>query len=99
MQRRLPQGRADEERLVADIIELTRKYGRYGYRRIAALLRDAGWQVNDKHIERLWQLEGLKEPMKQCKKGRLWLNEGSCVRLRAEYRQTMSSDMASSTTE
>jgi len=82
----LPQGRADEDRLVADMIELTRQYGRYGYRRIAALLRDAGWQVNDKRVERLWRREGLKVPMKQLKKGRLWLNDGSCVRLRPEYR-------------
>ena len=50
-QRRPPRGRADEECLVADMIELTRQYGRYGYRRIAALLRDAGWQVDDKRIE------------------------------------------------
>ena len=85
-QRRLPQGRADEDRLVADMIELTRQYGRYGYSRIAALLRDAGWQVNDKRVERLWRREGLKVPMKQLKKGRLWLNDGSCVRLRPEYR-------------
>ena len=70
-QRRLPRGRADEERLVADMIELARQYGRYGYRRVAALLRDAGWQVNDKRIERLWKREGLKVPMKQPKKGRL----------------------------
>ena len=68
------------------MIELTRQYGRYGYRRIAALLRDAGWQVNDKRVERLWRREGLKVPMKQPKKGRLWLNDGSCVRLRPEYR-------------
>jgi putative transposase len=47
------------------MIELTRQYGRYGYRRIAALLRDAGWQVNDKRVERLWRREGLKVPMKQ----------------------------------
>ena len=73
-QRRLPCGRADEERLIADMIELTRQYGRYGYRRVAALLRDAGWQVNDKRVERLWRREGLKVPMKQPKKGRLWLN-------------------------
>ena len=79
-------GRADEERLVADMIELTRQYGRYGYRRIAALLRDAGWHVNDKRVERLWRREGLKVPMKQPKKGRLWLNDGSCVRLRPEHR-------------
>jgi transposase InsO family protein len=82
----LPQGRADEKHLVADMIELARQYGRYGYRRVAALLRDAGWQVNDKRVERLWKREGLKVPMKQPKKGRLWLNDGSCVRLRPEYR-------------
>ncbi|AXI41390.1 IS3 family transposase [Sulfitobacter sp. SK011] len=85
-QRQLPRGRADEERLVEDMIELTRQFGRYGYRRVADLLRDAGWQVNDKRVERLWRREGLKVPMKQLKKGRLWLNDGSCVRLRPEYR-------------
>ncbi|WP_299949438.1 IS3 family transposase [uncultured Ruegeria sp.] len=85
-QRRVPQGRADEDRLVADMIELTRQYGRYGYRRIAALLREAGWSVSDGRVERLWRREGLKVPMKQPKKGRLWLNDGSCVRLRPEYR-------------
>ena len=85
-QRRLPRERADEERLIADMIELTRQYDRYGYRRIAVLLRDAGWQVNDKRVERLWRREGLKVPMKKPKKGRLWLNDGSCVRLRPEYR-------------
>ena len=68
------------------MVELVRQYGRYGYRRIAALLRDAGWQVNDKRIERLWRREGLKVPMKQPKKGRLWLNDGSCIRLRPESR-------------
>ena len=64
-QRKLARGRADEERLIADMIELARQYGRYGYRRIAALLRDSGWQVNDKRVERLWRREGLKVPMKQ----------------------------------
>ena len=59
-QRCIPRGRDDEDRLVADMIELARQYGRYGYRRIAALLRDAGWQVNDKRVERLWRREGLK---------------------------------------
>ena len=67
------------------MIELARQYGRYGYRRIAALLRQAGWQVNDKRIERLWRREGLKVPAKQPKKGRLWFNDGSCIRLRPEY--------------
>ena len=85
-QRRHPRGRADEDCLVADMIALARQYGRYGYRRIAALLRDAGWLVNDKRVERLWRREGLKVPAKQPKKGRLWLNDGSCIRLRPEYR-------------
>ena len=85
-QRRRPRGRADEERLVADMIELAREYGRYGYRRVAVLLRDAGWSVSDGRVERLWRREGLKVPPKQSKRGRLWLNDGSCVRLRPEYR-------------
>ena len=85
-QRHLPKGKEDEECLVEDMIELARQYGRYGYRRIAALLRDAGWQINDKRVERLWRREGLKVPYKQPKRGRLWLNDGSCIRLRAEHR-------------
>ena len=78
-------GREDEERLTADIIELARQYGRYGYRKIAELLRKAGWVVNDKRVERIWRREGLKVPAKQPKRGRLWLADGSCVRLRAEH--------------
>ena len=83
-QRRIPQGRDDEARLTADIIALARQYGRYGYRKIAELLRStAGWIVNDKRVERIWRREGLKVPAKQPKRGRLWLNDGSCIRLRA----------------
>ena len=86
-QRRVPVGRDDEERLIADVTELARQYGRYGYRKIAELLRStAGWIVNDKRVERVWRREGLKVPAKQPKRGRLWLNDGSCVRLRAEHR-------------
>jgi putative transposase len=85
-QRKIPRGRDDEERLTADIIELARQYGRYGYRKIAALLRRAGWLVNDKRVERIWRREGLKVPQKQPKRGRLWLNDSSCIRLRAEHR-------------
>jgi putative transposase len=70
--------------LTADIIALARTYGRYGYRRVTALLRDAGWTVNAKRVERIWRQEGQKVPRKQAKRGRLWLNDGSCVRLRAE---------------
>ncbi len=62
-QRKLPRERAGEDRLVAVMIELARQYGRYGYRRIAALLRNAGWQVNDNRVERLGRREGLKNFM------------------------------------
>jgi putative transposase len=86
-QRKTPKGRDDEERLTADIVELARQYGRYGYRKIAELLRTtAGWVVNDKRVERIWRQEGLKVPGKQPKRGRLWLADGSCVRLRPEHR-------------
>lgn len=80
----MPRGRADEEALTADIIALASRYGRYGYRRITALLWEAGWAVNVKRVERIWRREGLKVPAKQPKKRRLWLNDGSCVRLRPE---------------
>ncbi|GAU83472.1 mobile element protein [Bosea sp. BIWAKO-01] len=83
-QRRVPVGRSDEAALTADIVELATQYGRYGYRRIAAMLRSSGWAVNVKRVERIWRREGLKVPAKQPKKGRLWLNDGSCVRLRPE---------------
>ena len=83
-QRKVPQGRPDEAQLTADIIELARQYGRYGYRPITALLNQAGWHVNRKRVERIWRQEGLKVPQKQKKRGRLWLGDGSCVRLRPE---------------
>ena len=83
-QRKPAKGRADEAALTADIIELARTYGRYGYRRITALLQHAGWTVSMKRVRRIWRREGLKVPQKQPKRGRLWLNDGSCVRLRAE---------------
>jgi len=85
-QRHRPRCREDEERLVADMIELARQYGSYGYRRVAVLLREAGWQVSDGRIERLWRREGLKVPPKQPMRGRLWLNDGSCIRLRPAHR-------------
>ncbi len=61
-------------------------YGRYGYRRITALLRNEGWRVNHKRVWRIWRQAGLKVPQKQPKRGRLWLNDGSCVRLNPERR-------------
>ncbi len=72
--------------MTADIIELARQFGRYGYRRITAMLRRAGWVVNAKRVERIWRREGLKVPAKQPKRSRLWLEDGSCIRLRAERR-------------
>jgi putative transposase len=60
-QRRVPTGPDDEERLTADIVELARRHGRLGYRKIAEMLRStAGWIVNDKRVERIWRREGLK---------------------------------------
>jgi len=85
-QRKLARTADDEAALTADVVELARRYGRYGYRRIAALLRRAGWQVNRKRVERIWRREGLKVPAKQPKRDRLWLADGSCVRLRPEHR-------------
>ena len=85
-QRRSPHNKDDEERLGARIIELATQYGRYGYRRITALLKQEGWKVNHKKVERIWRREGLKVPKKQLKRRRLWLNDGSCVRLRPEYK-------------
>ena len=84
-QRKIAKQPDDETALTADIIALATRYGRYGYRRITALLREAGWIVNFKRVERIWRREGLKVPHKQPKRGRLWLNDGSCIRLRPEY--------------
>jgi transposase InsO family protein len=76
----------DELPLVARILELATQYGRYGYRRITALLRREGWRVNVKWVRRIWRREGLKVPSKQSKRGRLWLTDGSCVRHRPQHR-------------
>ena len=74
-----------EAPLTKQIVALATRYGRYGYRRITALLRRDGWGVNHKRVERIWRREGLKVPPRQPKRGRLWLNDGSCVRLRPEH--------------
>ena len=72
-------------KLVQRIEELAVQYGRYGYRRITAMLRMEGWRVNHKRVERIWRREGLKVPQKQPKRRRLWWNDGSCLRLRSLY--------------
>ena len=84
-QRRTPHVPDDEPRLVNQMVELATQYGRYGYRMVTGLLREDGWKVNHKRIERLWRREGLKVPQKQPKRKRLWLGDGSCVRLRPSY--------------
>jgi len=76
----------DEEALRKDIMRLAFKYGRYGYRRITALLHTEGWRVNHKRVERIWREEGLKVPQKQKKRKRLYLNDGSCIRLRPHWK-------------
>ena len=81
--RRVPD---DEPRLVKRIVRLACAYGRYGYRRITVLLHWEGWRVNHKRVERIWREEGLKVPKKQPKRKRLWLNDGSCIRLRPTHR-------------
>ena len=85
-QRRQSRARGDEEALRGDVVKLAGRYGRYGYRRVTALLRAEGWQVNHKRVERIWRQEGLKVPRRQPRRGRLWLNDGSCIRLRPTHR-------------
>ena len=98
-QRYRPTQRDDEDILTQAIVTLASQYGRYGYRRITALLKRARWKVGKDRVERIstpatktcrrepriWRREGLKVPQKQKPRGRLWLNDGSCVRLRPEH--------------
>ena len=84
-ERYVPRESSDEQALRARIVALATRFGRYGYRRITALLAREGWHVNHKRVERLWRQEGLRVPAKQPKRGRLWLADGSIVRLRAEH--------------
>ncbi len=81
-QRKKPKGRADEDVLTRTIIDLASKFGRYGYRRIHWLLEQDGWRISLARVKRIWRREGLKVPTKQPKRSRLWLNNGSCIRLR-----------------
>ena len=85
-QRYSPYLPTEDERIRARTIAPAEQYGRYGYRRITAMLRAEGWRVNHKRVARIWRAEGLKVPQRQPKRGRLWLNDGSCVRLRPEHK-------------
>ncbi len=84
VQRKVPRAAGDEAALAESIIGLAQRYGRYGYCRITALLRTEGWRCNHKRVGRIWRAEGLEVPARQPKRGRLRLNDGSCVRLRPE---------------
>jgi putative transposase len=84
VQRYAARPRPDEAALTAEVVTLASAYGRYGYRRVTALLRRAGWRVNAKRVERIWRREGPKVPRRQPKRGRLRLGDGSRVRLRPE---------------
>jgi len=90
------QAQSPDDKLLQDAIEeVAGAWPTYGYRRITALLRNDGWRVNHKRVERIWRREGLKVPQKQPKRGRLWLNDGSCIRLRPERKDHVwSYDMA-----
>lgn len=81
VQRHTPLVRDDEDRLTGRGIELAAVYGRYGTPRITAMLRSEGWHVNYKRVERIWRREGLDVPRRHPRRGRLWLNDGSCIRL------------------
>ena len=85
-QRYEPKQMNDEELLRNCVTSLASKYGRYGYKRVTALLNQDGWKVNHKRVFRIWREEGLKVPAKQPKKARLWLGNGDCVRHRSEYK-------------
>jgi len=85
VQRYVPKVAEDEAVLTARIIDLAKQYGRYGYRRITSLLQDEGWPVGWTRVQRIWRQEGLKVPRRQPKRRRLWLNDGSCIRLRPEH--------------
>ena len=85
-QRHIPEPDEYEDRLVERIVALATKYGRYGYKMITGFLHEEGWKVNHKRVERIWRQEGLKVPKKQPKRSRLWLNDGSCIRLRPLYK-------------
>ena len=84
--RYVPEPRSDEGPLRAAIIGLAAQYGRYGYRQVTGLLWAEGWDISRSRVERIWKQEGLRVPQKQPKRGRLWLADGSCLRLRPQHK-------------
>lgn len=84
-QRYQPKTNIENECLRERVIELAEEYGRYGYRTITDLLNNEGWSIGKDAVYTIWREEGLQVPQKQPKRGRLWLADGSCIRLRPEY--------------
>lgn len=75
-----------DEILREQVIYFAKRYGRYGYRKVTGLINLDGFKVGKDRVLTIWQEEGLQVPQKQPKRARLWLNDGSCIRLRPEYK-------------
>ena len=75
----------DDEGLRLALIRLAKQYGRYGYRKIAKLLRIEGWDINHKKVERIWREEGLQLPARHKKRKRLYHKDSSAIRLRPQH--------------
>jgi hypothetical protein len=88
-QRYTPIRRIDEDGPTVAIVALASHHGRYGYRRITALLNEAGFKVGKDRVQRIWRRERLKVPHKQRPRGRLWLNDGSCVIILDDLRRAI----------
>lgn len=84
-QRYQPKPNPFKEKVRERVTELATKYGRYGYRTVTDLLKLEGWKVGKDRVYTIWREEGLKVPQKQPKRSRLWLNDGSCIRLRPKH--------------
>lgn len=84
-QRYEPKQNPFQEKLRERVIEVAKEYGRYGYRQVTDLLNLEGWDVGRDRVYSIWREEGLQVPQKQPKRARLWLADGSCIRLRPEY--------------
>ena len=76
---------AAKEKLRERVVAIASEYGRYGYRPVTDLLRMEGWKVGRDAVYTIWREEGLKVPQKQPKRARLWLGDGSCIRLRPRH--------------
>ena len=85
-QRYEPVVNLDREKIRSRIIELASEYGRYGYKTITSMLKLEGYDVGRDQVYSVWRMEGLQMPQKQAKRSRLWLADGSCIRLRPTHK-------------